>query len=139
MKEEISSVNGHIIPAMTQHLKLKAYSASTIKTYRNEMSQLLVLLKNISADRLTTGDIKRYLVFCYEKLQLKENTLYSRINALKFYYEQVLGREKFFWDIPRPRKPEISNIKPRRGKAGKFTQGIVQFPMTILINIGKFR
>ncbi len=24
---------------------------------------------------------------------------------MKFYYEQVLHREKFFWDIPRPKKP----------------------------------
>ena len=26
------------------------------------------------------------------------------MNALKFYYEQVLRREKFFWEIPRPKK-----------------------------------
>jgi site-specific recombinase XerD len=24
---------------------------------------------------------------------------------VKFYYEQVLNREKFFWEIPRPKKP----------------------------------
>jgi integrase/recombinase XerD len=24
---------------------------------------------------------------------------------VKFYFEQVLGREKFFWEIPRPKKP----------------------------------
>src|SRR5690349_12352565 len=46
--------------------------------------------------------LKRYLVYCYEKLGLKENTLHSRINAMKFYYEKVLRREKFFWEIPRP-------------------------------------
>jgi len=34
--------------------------------------------------------------YCAEKLKLSENTLHSKINALKFYYEQVLGREKFF-------------------------------------------
>ena len=26
------------------------------------------------------------------------------MNALKFYYESVLRREKFFWEIPRPKK-----------------------------------
>lgn len=26
---------------------------------------------------------------------------------MKFYYEQVLHKEKFFWDIPRPKKPMI--------------------------------
>jgi integrase/recombinase XerD len=102
--EKKAVVNAHVIPAMHQHLKLKAYSQSTTKTYLNEMSQLLNLLKDIPADLLTPEHLKRYLVYCYEKLHLKENTLHSRINAMKFYYEQVLGREKFFWEIPRPKK-----------------------------------
>lgn len=102
----IQPVNAHIIPAMEQHLKLKAYSASTIRTYIGEMTQLLTLLKDIPADELKVEHLKRYLVFCYEKLRLTENTLHSRINAMKFYYEQVLGRDKFFWEIPRPKKPK---------------------------------
>ena len=101
----IHSINVHVLPAMRQQLKLKAYSSSTIKTYINEMAQLLQTIKNIPADELSPEHLKRYLVYCFEKLQLKENTLHSRINALKFYYEQVLKREKFFWDIPRPKKP----------------------------------
>lgn len=88
-----------------QQLKLKTYSPSTIRTYRNEFVQLLQLLKNKPVNDLTPKDLKRYLVYCYEKLGLTENTLHSRINAIKFYYEQVLKREKFFWEIPRPKKP----------------------------------
>lgn len=102
---DVTTVNIHVLPAMQQHLKLKAYSPSTIRTYLNEMAQLLAMLKDIPADELKPEHLKRYLVYCYEKLGLKENTLHSRINALKFYYEQVLGREKFFWEIPRPKKP----------------------------------
>jgi integrase/recombinase XerD len=101
----ISAVNKHVLPAMRQMLKLKAFSPSTIRTYLNEMSQLLQAIKDIPADELTPEHLKRYLVYCYEKLGLKENTLHSRINAMKFYYEKVLGREKFFWGIPRPKKP----------------------------------
>jgi len=103
--ETIHPVNAHVILLMRQHLLLKAYSPSTIKTYLNEMGQLLQILGNLPADELKPEQLKRYLVYCYEKLGLKENTLHSRINALKFYYEQVLGREKFFWEIPRPKKP----------------------------------
>ncbi len=103
----IQAANAHVIPAMEQKLKLKAYSKSTLKTYSNEMSQLLQLLNNKPADELTPEDLRRYLVHCYEKLKLTENTLHSRINAMKFYYEQVLGREKFFWEIPRPKKQLI--------------------------------
>jgi hypothetical protein len=98
---KIQAVNAHIIPGMEQHLKLKAYSPSTIKTYLGEMSQLLSMLDTIPADDLTPEHLKSYLIHCYEKLKLTENTLHSRINAMKFYYEQVLKREKFFWDIPR--------------------------------------
>jgi integrase/recombinase XerD len=100
----ISTVNKHVLPNMHAHLKLKAYSTSTIRTYLGEMKQLLGLLKDIPADDLQTEHIKRYLLFCFERLHLTENTLHSRINALKYYYEQVLGREKFFWEIPRPKK-----------------------------------
>jgi site-specific recombinase XerD len=101
---KIHSVNAHVIPAMEQQLKLKAYSPSTIRTYLQEITHLLGLLKNIPADDLTPEHLKRYLVYCSQEMKLKENTLHSRINALKFYYEQVLGREKFFWEIPRPKK-----------------------------------
>jgi len=100
----IHPVNAHVIPNMHEHLKLKAYSSSTIRTYLGEMKQLLGMLKNIPADELKVEHIKRYLLFCFEKLHVTENTLHSRINALKYYYEQVLGREKFFWEIPRPKK-----------------------------------
>lgn len=103
-KGKISQVNAHVIQAMEQELKLRAYSASTIKTYVNELSQLLQTIGNVAADQLTTGDLRRYMIYCYEKLKLSENTLHSRINSIKFYYEQVLKRDKFFWDIPRPKK-----------------------------------
>lgn len=104
---EPHAVNMHIIPAMRQRLILKAYSPSTIKTYLNEMSQLLQTIGKTNADSLTPEHLKRYLVYCFTTLKLTENTLHSRINALKFYYEQILGLEKFFWEIPRPKKPSL--------------------------------
>lgn len=47
------------------------------------------------------------MVYAMEKKGIKESTAHSRLNALKFYFEQVLGREKFFWEIPRPKKPFV--------------------------------
>jgi site-specific recombinase XerD len=105
--QPISPVNNHVLPAMKEMLNLKAFSLSTIKTYLNEMAQLLQAIKEIPADELKPEHLKKYLVYCFEKLGLKENTLHSRINAMKFYYEQVLRREKFFWEIPRPKKQLI--------------------------------
>ncbi len=101
----VDPINLHVLKAMRDHLILKAYSKSTIKTYINEMQQLLYRLGKIPADDLQPEHLKRYFVYCFEKLHLSENTLHSRMNAVKFYYEQVLHRERFFWDIPRPKKP----------------------------------
>jgi len=107
----ISSANSHILPQMKQTLKLKSYSESTIRTYIAEMRQLLIILKDIPADDLTPEHLKRYLVYCSEKLKLSENGIHSRINAIKFYYEQVLKRNKFFWDIPRPKRAiQLPNV-----------------------------
>ena len=103
----IHPVNAHVLPAMEQQLKLKAYSPSTIRTYLQEVAAFLRTVGPHAAAEFTVSRIKDYLQYCLEKLQLTENTLHSRMNALKFYYEQVLGREKFFWDIPRPKKHEI--------------------------------
>lgn len=69
-------------------------------------------LCNHPAHTLTTDDVKRYLEKCL-KAGLSENTLHSRINALKFYYEKVFGREKFFFDIPRPLDGYLENRRPR--------------------------
>ena len=102
---QLSAVNTVALEKLVQHLQLKAYSQSTIKTYCNEFMQLLKLLKNKPINDLTVADIKRYMVFAMEKQGITENTAHSRLNALKFYFEQVLGREKFFWEIPRPKKP----------------------------------
>lgn len=105
--QKIRPVNAHVLPRMQEQLILKSYSPSTIRTYLQEMSQLLLMLNQIPADELTPALLKRYMIYCAEVQHLKENTLHSRINALKFYYEQVLGREKFFWEIPRPKKQLI--------------------------------
>ena len=101
----LSVENLQALEKFVERLKLKAYSPSTIRTYRNEFMQLLQLLKANAVNELTAADLKRYMVYAMEKEGIKENTAHSRLNALKFYYEQVLGKEKFFWEIPRPKKP----------------------------------
>lgn len=103
----IHPINADVIPKMEQHLKLKGYSISTMKTYSNEMGVFLKTIKQHSAESFTVERLKDYLQYCSRQLKLTENTLHSRINALKFYYEQVLKRDKFFWDIPRPKKGNL--------------------------------
>lgn len=103
----ISKENKEALQKFKQQLILKSYSPSTIRTYTNEFVQFLNTIKEKHAAEFTTDRIRDYMQYCFEKLKLSENTLHSKINALKFYYEQVLERERFFWEIPRPKKREI--------------------------------
>jgi integrase/recombinase XerD len=113
-KEVLSNlqlVNYNALQKYVEVLQLKAYSPKTISTYRNEFAQLLFVLKNKNADDLDADRLRDYFLYCTNTLKLSEHTLHSRINAVKFYYEQVLGREKFFFDIPRPKKPfQLPNV-----------------------------
>lgn len=83
---------------------LKGYSPATLKTYESEFSQFLQTIKGVSARDFTVKRLKDYFYYCHTTLKLSEATLHSKMNALKFYYEQVLKREHFFWEIPRPKK-----------------------------------
>lgn len=86
-------------------LVLRAYADSTIKTYRNEFFQLLKEIKNKPVYGLTIDQIRRYMFYCINHYKISEATTNSRINAIKFYFEQVLGREKMFVELPRPKMP----------------------------------
>jgi integrase/recombinase XerD len=101
---KINSHNLGELERMVQLLKLKAYSTKTITTYRSEMMQLLRVIGKKPVDALTPDELRRYMLYAMETGGINENTANSRLNALKFYFEQLLHREKFFFDIPRPKK-----------------------------------
>lgn len=87
-----------------EQLLLKRYSANTVRTYSVEFAQLLYMLKGFPVQDLSPERLRSYFLYCHEKLKLSESEIHSRINAVKFYYEQVLHRERMFIDIPRPKK-----------------------------------
>jgi len=117
----IPPVNLQELQRYLELLKLKAYSVSTIRTYRNEFLQLLRIIKTKPVKDLTSDDLRRYMLYAFEKEKISENTAHSRLNALKFYYEQLLGREKFFWEIPRPQKPfQLPNVLGEKEMARLF-------------------
>jgi integrase len=102
---KIHPVNYAALKQMHELLLLKAYSPNTIKTYCVEFSQLLYILKETPVNTLTPERLRSYLLYCATNLKLSENIIHSRMNAIKFYFEQVLHRDKFFFEeIPRPKK-----------------------------------
>ncbi len=100
-------VNEPFLKQNEEQMILKGMSRSTRRTYRSELGRFLADIKHIPATDFSHDRLRKYLAWCLETLGLSENTIHSRMNALKFFYEQVLHREKFFYDIPRPKRPML--------------------------------
>ncbi|MGN0004199.1 MAG: tyrosine-type recombinase/integrase [Sphingobacterium composti] len=108
MMERMSAGNAVEFRRYVDELHLKGYSLNTVKTYAVEFAQLLYVLKDYQVHDLSTAKLRSYLLYCIKSLNLSENQIHSRLNALKFYFEKILKRETlFFFDIPRPNKHHL--------------------------------
>lgn len=103
---KIDPVNRQAYLLMHERLKLKKYSHNTVVQYLSEFNHLLRLLKGFPVEKMTPKRLKDYFLYCVEKEGMAERKLNGKINAIKFYFEQVLHRPKMFFDIPRPKKPQ---------------------------------
>jgi len=105
--DKIHPNNHQAFVEFQNQLILKKYSSNTARVYIYEFAQFLFLLKNHPADQLDSEKLKSYFLYCINHHKIKENQLNSRINAIKFFYENVLKRSRIFFDIPRPKKRMI--------------------------------
>lgn len=102
---KIHPVNQKAYLKMYRQLELKGYSASTKRIYLAEFEHLLKLLDDYPVQDLTPKRLKDYFLYCIEKKKMQERKMNGKINAIKFFFEQVLHQPKMFFDIPRPKKP----------------------------------
>lgn len=109
-KQALSKIHPVNLPAFNAYhdqLILKGFSANTIRTYTTEFAQLLYLLRAYPVEELSAEKLQSYFLYCHCELGLSENLIHSRMNAVKFYFEKVLHRNRIFFDIPRPKKPQL--------------------------------
>lgn len=106
-RAKIEVINQEAFTRFVHQLELKAYSKNTIRVYVGEFSHLLMTLKSYPVNRLTPQQLKSYFLYCVNTLNMKERKINGKINAVKFYFEQVLHQPKMFFDIPRPKKPQV--------------------------------
>ena len=102
---KVFDINKPALLALKEMLTLKGYSKNTQRTYYYEFAQLLYILGMHDVNSLDEARIRSYFLYCAEKLQMKEAQINSRYNAIKFYFEQVLGRDRYLINLPRPKMP----------------------------------
>lgn len=89
---------------MQQKLKLKAYSANTQKTYLTQFRDFIRFFPDSRPEELNEEEIRHYLLYLIEKRKVGISTQNTAINAIKFYYERVLGQERKVYYLERPLK-----------------------------------
>ncbi len=93
------------IPAEYRNLlERRRYSASTINTYTHFFTEFINYFSDTEPEEITEEDIKRYLDYKVSKKKVSCSTQNQIVNAIKFYYEKVLGLEKKEYWIDRPIK-----------------------------------
>ncbi|MBK7409575.1 MAG: site-specific integrase [Saprospirales bacterium] len=90
---------------MMDKLMLKRYSKDTHKSYTSHFRCYLYALEGRPPQDMGKEVIHRYLLKRIREDKISESTQNGIINALKFYYEQVLGRPREYYDVQRPKKP----------------------------------
>jgi integrase/recombinase XerD len=85
---------------------LKGYSKKTLRTYSNEFHYLLRLLSKAPISSLSKEHMQSYLLWLIQKRGYSEAHIHTAVNAIKFYFEQVEERQREFYDLPRPKKPQ---------------------------------
>ncbi len=91
---------------LEQQLRLKRYSSHTVKSYKNHFKAFLWYYNETSPEELDIEHIRQYLLTSINEKNISESTQNGMINAIKFYYEQILGREKMYFNNLRPKKPQ---------------------------------
>lgn len=84
-------------------LELKRYANSTIKTYVTFFEMFINFHKDKELNSIDEGDIRVFLQSLIQK-NASNSYVNQAINAIKFYYEAVLGMPNRFYEIERPRK-----------------------------------
>ncbi len=87
-----------------QKLILKAYSLNTIKNYKSALTYFLKYFEKYDLKTVTKEQIESYVYYMVTKYKLGESKQNNIINAIKFYYEKVLGLPREYYDIQRPKR-----------------------------------
>ena len=100
--------------AFRETLIQKRYSENTKKAYISYFEDFIRYFNRGNPEDISVDEINAYILQLIEKRNISVSQQNQRINAIKFYYEKVLGREKMYFGIKRPikekRLPDVLSL-----------------------------
>ncbi|WP_207429796.1 site-specific tyrosine recombinase/integron integrase [Pedobacter sp. SYSU D00535] len=103
-------------------LKELRYSSATIKTYRNAFEEFINYYHQLEIDRIDEKKIIAYLRYLVMERMVSTSYQNQAINAIKFYYERVLGGQRKLYHIDRPKKEKTLPTVLSSEEVGKLLQ-----------------
>ncbi|MFV0344842.1 MAG: site-specific tyrosine recombinase/integron integrase [Bacteroidales bacterium] len=85
-------------------LEQKRYSPNTQKIYISYMRDFAEMFRKYNLAEVNKEQINRYILWLIREKKISASQQNQRINAIKFYYEKVLGNPREFYAIERPRR-----------------------------------
>jgi integrase/recombinase XerD len=119
-----------------EKLEQERYSENTFKIYTHYFKDFVAEFSNRELPKITKDEINAYILRLIQEKDISPSQQNQRINAIKFYYEKVLGRKSEYYDIGRPRKerklPDVLSkeeiaamIKSTENKKHKFLIALI--------------
>jgi len=90
-----------------ERLEQERYSENTIKTYSHYFRDFIAAFKNNKLEVITKDEINQYILRLIRENNISSSQQNQRINAIKFYYEKVLKKNREYYQIERPRKERL--------------------------------
>ena len=117
-------------------LEQKRYAKSTIKTYTSYFREFVDYFSGQSLEEVSVEQINDYLLKLIHEESMSSSKQNQFINAIKFYYEKVLGRERQYYKVERPKKEEkLPDVLSKEDIASmiKFTKNLKHKSVIVII------
>ena len=136
-KRKLNRNKNVILPAgYLEKLQQERYGENTIKVYTHYFKDFITEFSGRELPVILKEEINTYILRLIKENEISPSQQNQRINAIKFYYEKVLGRKSEYYDIGRPRKerklPDVLSkeeiaamIKSTENKKHKFLIALI--------------
>lgn len=101
---ELTEKDNNELSKVEQCILLKGFSQSTKKSYISALAKFFKYFESQELKELTKPQIEGYVARLINKDKISESYQNVTINAIKFYYEQILGFPRAYYEIQRPKR-----------------------------------
>lgn len=91
-------------PSYLEKLRQVRYSDHTVRVYTTYFKDFQAYFEGKRIDRVTPDEINAYLVYLINERGISTCQQNQRINAIKFYYEKVLGQPRRCYTVSRAKR-----------------------------------